>query len=143
MSILARDGMLVSGGALNTLTSAIVQSAIELGIQDRYLEEMRGLYARRRRTMVKELQTRIPEGVRLTVPYGGFFCWLELPKSVDVEALIQDAREGGLLLKPGSIFSVGHRAASGLRLCFACHSEARIREGCERLDQVLRRQLQA
>ena len=49
MQVLARDGMLVSGGALNAFTTAIVESALELGIQERYLATLRALLPRSRR----------------------------------------------------------------------------------------------
>jgi DNA-binding transcriptional MocR family regulator len=143
MAKLARDGVLVSGGAMNTLVTAIAQSALELGIQDQYLETMRELYARRRRCMVRQLKASLSDGIHITEPHGGFFVWLELPEDVEVDALIADARDAGLLLKSGARFSPDSRpksrTANGLRLCFACHSETRIREGCERLSQVLRR----
>jgi 2-aminoadipate transaminase len=141
MHTLAHDGMLVSGGALNAFTTAIVQSALELGIQDRYLATVQELYARRRRTMVEQLKTWMPEGVRFVEPRGGFFVWLELPSGADAPALIQDAREAGILLQPGTRFSIAGHFDNCLRLCFACHSEARIREGCERLGHLLQRHL--
>jgi DNA-binding transcriptional MocR family regulator len=145
MDRLARDGVLVSGGAMNAFATAIVQSALELGIQDRYLETVRELYARRRHAMVAQLRVLLsdwmPHTVHFTEPYGGFFVWLQLPDVVDVHALIEDAQEAGLSLKPGARFSASTRPTSrtthGLRLCFACHSEPRIRAGCERLRQVL------
>ena len=137
MDRLAHDGMLVSGGALNTFTTAIVQSAIELGMQDRYLAKVQELYARRRRVMVQQLKTWMPDPVRFVEPRGGFFVWLELPSGADAPALLQDAREAGLLLQPGTRFSFAGRFANYLRLCFACHTEERIREGCKRLSQVL------
>jgi DNA-binding transcriptional MocR family regulator len=137
MSVLARDGMLVSGGALNALGTAIALSAIELGIQDRYLASVRVLYARRRRAMVQALRAYLPEPVRFVEPFGGFFVWLELPSSARPDALIEDARKAGVLLQPGTRFSISGRHANCLRLCFACHSTQRINEGCERLGRVL------
>jgi len=141
MDTLAHDGMLVSGGALNAFTTAIVQSAIELGIQDRYLATVQELYARRRRVMVQQLKEWMPEPVCFVEPHGGFFVWIELPERVDGSALVQDARDAGVLLQPGTRFSIVGRFGNCLRLCFACHSEARIREGCERLGRLLRRHL--
>jgi DNA-binding transcriptional MocR family regulator len=141
MAILAHDGMLVSSGALNAFASAIVQSAIELGMQDRYLAQVRELYAGRRRAMVEQLRANMPHSVRFVEPHGGFFVWLELPASVDVPALHRDAQEAGILLQPGTRFSSAGNHAHCLRLCFACHSEARIREGCERLGRVVRKSL--
>jgi 2-aminoadipate transaminase len=133
--------MLVSGGALNAMTTAIVQSALELGIQDRYLAAMRELYARRRHAMVAQLNACLPEPVRFVEPYGGFFVWLELPAALCTSAMLESARNAGLLLQPGTRFSISGRYDNCLRLCFACHSEERIREGCERLGRLLHRLL--
>jgi DNA-binding transcriptional MocR family regulator len=141
MHTLSRDGMLVSGGALNTFATAIAQSAIELGIQERYLARMRELYARRRRAMVQQLKVELPKTARFVEPYGGFFVWLELPADVPTSALIEDAREIGLLLQPGARFSIAGRFGNCLRLCFARHSEARIRDGCQRLGKLVHKHL--
>ena len=91
--------------------------------------------------MVQQLRTWMPEPVRFVEPHGGFFVWLELPKGIDNSALIQDAREASLLLQPGTRFSIASHFDNCLRLCFACHPEARIREGCERLAKLLHRHL--
>ena len=143
MDTLAHDGMLISGGALNAFTTAIVQSAIELGIQEQYLARMREIYARRRDTMVQQLQEWMPEPVRFVEPYGGFFIWLELPTGTNMPGLLDDARNKGIRLQPGTRFSVAGRFGNCLRLCFACHSVARIREGCERLSQIVRRHIRS
>jgi DNA-binding transcriptional MocR family regulator len=89
--------------------------------------------------MVRELKAHMPEAVRFVEPHGGFFVWLELPADTPMPTLLQNAGDAGLLLQPGTRFSISGSSANCLRLCFACHSEARIREGCKRLGEVVRR----
>jgi 2-aminoadipate transaminase len=87
--------------------------------------------------MVEQLRAWMPDSVRFVEPHGGFFVWLELPAAVQTPALLQEARDAGVKLQPGTRFSIAGHFSNGLRLCFACHSEQDIREGCQRLGQVL------
>jgi 2-aminoadipate transaminase len=75
--------------------------------------------------------------VRFVEPHGGFFVWLELPARTDMPALLETARTAGILLQPGTRFSIAGTCAHCLRICFACHPEERICEACERLGQLL------
>jgi 2-aminoadipate transaminase len=87
--------------------------------------------------MVQQLRAWMPASVRFVEPYGGFFVWLELPSDIATPALLEQAREAGILLQPGTRFSIAGHFGNCLRLCFACQPEERIREGCKRLGQVL------
>lgn len=66
---------------------------------------------------------------------GGMNIWAELPAGVDVEALVRDAEEQGILLAPGSIFFLRQEAVPWLRFNASTSND-------ERLYAYLRRALQ-
>ena len=57
-----------------------------------------------------------PEGLRLTRPTGGFVLWVRLPENVDSLELYKIARERGITLAPGYVFSATHQFSNFIRL---------------------------
>lgn len=132
------NGMLLSGGGMNPFTAAIVESALELGVQDEYLVQLREQYAVRRELMTHALTDVLPSGARFLAPSGGFFVWVELPAGIDTAKLSNEALSLGLGFRPGGLFSGAGNFGNCLRLCFAFYDEAKLRLGCERLGTLLR-----
>lgn len=132
------NGMLLSGGGMNPFTAAIVESVLELGIQDAYLPQLREQYAVRRKLMTDTLAQVLPPGATFLTPSGGFFVWVELPAAIDATELSQAALTLGLGFRPGALFSCAGNFGNCLRLCFAFYDHTRLRLGCERLGTLLR-----
>jgi 2-aminoadipate transaminase len=72
-------------------------------------------------------------------PAHGVVLWLPLPRDIDPEQVVDRAREEGVLLLPGAVWSVGAETSWGLRLTFCAEPAPRIEEGIRRLGRVLRR----
>jgi len=66
-------GLLESGGGLNPFTSALVCSAIEMGLQDDQLKTLITTYTDRKVALCNALKEYLPESVRFIEPNGGFF----------------------------------------------------------------------
>lgn len=132
------NGMLLSGGGMNPFTAAIVESVLELGIQDAYLPLLREQYAVRRTLMTETLAEVLPSGATFLSPSGGFFVWVELPAAIDATELSKAALTLGLGFRPGALFSGAGNFRNCLRLCFAFYDHTRLRLGCERLGALLR-----
>lgn len=133
---LAEVGVIASGGGLNPFTSAVVCSALELGLQEAHLTKLRDQYRARSSAMVEALQRHLP-GLDFQKPGGGYFIWLEVP--TDTPELLPKAMAAGVRFQPGVKFSSVGGLRNALRLCFAYYPPEQLREGVQRLAQVLQR----
>ena len=134
---LAGRGEVISGGSLNHFTSNIVRSVLELGLQERYLAELKQLYAARIELMHHELKAKLHVDVRWQKPTGGFFFWLELPQDLNAETLRPTAQAKKVDFRSGSAFSSANGLTNYLRLCFAFYNETAIVEGIGRFADLL------
>jgi DNA-binding transcriptional MocR family regulator len=141
MNRLTTCGLIYSGGGLNPFTSAIVQSAIELGLQEKQLSHLKKVYLQRKNALNTALRINLPDSVSFVEPGGGFFSWLQFPQHVDTEKLIPEAHKHDVSFAPGSYFSPRRELKNYLRLSFAYYAEDELKEGAERLAAVIKEQL--
>lgn len=92
----------LNGALLPTL--AIAEFLKNCGY-DRYLRNVREAYRQQVAHMREAIVESFPEGVGLSRPKGGYLLWCELPKQVDAIELFQQAREDGISIAPGPLFS--------------------------------------
>jgi DNA-binding transcriptional MocR family regulator len=94
----------LSGSAL---LEAFVSEVLSSGRYRRHVQQVRARLARMRNDSLRALQSA---GVDFETPAGqGIFLWGRLPDSLDMDALVQRARERSILLAKGALFSpVGH-----------------------------------
>jgi 2-aminoadipate transaminase len=105
-----------------------------------HLETLRAEYRRRRDVMMEALASHMPSGVRWNRPAGGFYIWVELPRSLDATAVLRIAAESEqVAFTPGVAFAAteGVPLRHCLRLSFGNCSPERIEEGVRRLGRVL------
>jgi 2-aminoadipate transaminase len=88
-------------------------------------------------TMVEAVRAHFPAGVKMVVPQGGYFLWLDLGPGADTTALAARAAEAGVPFVKGADFYAGGGGTTSLRLAFSAVPSARIREGIERLGAVI------
>jgi DNA-binding transcriptional MocR family regulator len=141
MTRLTTCGLIYSGGGLNPFTSAIVQSAIELGLQEEQLSHLKEVYLQRKNALNTALKINLPDFVSFVEPDGGFFTWLQFPQHVDTEKLIPEAHKHDVSFAPGSFFSPRRELKNYLRLSFAYYAEDELKEGAERLAAVIKRHI--
>ncbi len=141
MNRLTTNGLIFSGGGLNPFTSAIVQSAIELGLQEKQLLYLKKVYLQRKNALNTALRENLPDSVSFVEPDGGFFTWLQLPQHVDTEELLPEAHKHDVSFAPGSFFSPRRDLKNYLRLSFAYYEASELVDGAKRLAAVITRQL--
>ena len=129
--------MVDSGGGLNPLTSSIVRSVLELGLQETYLATLKETYGRRVALLDDALRTRLGDQVVYRRPGGGFFFWVRLANGMDAETLLPMARQQNVGFQPGVRFSSRQALRDCLRLSFAFYGEKDLAEGIARLAQAL------
>jgi DNA-binding transcriptional MocR family regulator len=130
-------GTLDSGGGLNPFTSALVRSAIELGLQDAHLEQLRTEYGKRLGAMKSALKTHLSGRVEFSPPRGGFFLWLRMLEGNDATVLLSAAEEKKMCFVPGSAFSGTGQLRDRLRLSFSYHPAEVLEAGVKRLAESL------
>lgn len=92
----------LNGALLPTLA---VAEFLKNGGYDRYLRSVRQAYRRQIDKMKEAIVESFPEGIGLSRPKGGFLLWCELPGRVDAVKLFRQAREAGISIAPGPMFS--------------------------------------
>ena len=123
------------------LSQRIVNAYLDTGELPAQIDMLRTQYRFKRDTMLRALAENFPDAARWTTPDCGFFVWVELPSTVDVDELFRRVlEEEHVAFIPGHAFSVNNKRSStpSLRLNFSHPTTARIEEGIPRLARVLK-----
>jgi len=86
------------------------------GMYDRHLRQLRRVLAAQQGEALALIRQHFPAGTRVTQPDGGYFLWVELPKSCDALTVYTQAMAQGISTAPGVLFSADHRFVHHLRL---------------------------
>lgn len=116
---------------------------VALSCFDRQVERARGLYARRRDTMLAALDAHAPAGVSWTRPEGGLFIWVTLPATIDANELLRQALVHGVAFVPGAPFFADGGGANTLRLSFSLVEEDAANKGIGLLCDLIANREQA
>jgi 2-aminoadipate transaminase len=107
----------------------------------KYLDELRGIYRRRRDVMLAALEEFLPRETTWTTPQGGLFIWAKLPDYIDTTDLLARALREHVAFVPGRAAYLDGRGGSSMRLNFAGVSEDDLREGVRRIGEVVSEQV--
>lgn len=136
---LNRSGAVSSGGSLNHFTSHIVRHAIDMGLLQSHLHQLRLSYRNRVAVMDYALNKYLSRHATWTRPHGGYFFWLTMEnKNSNTQKLLSNARKAGVGFQPGELFSSTGGMADHIRLSFARYDENGIQEGIARLASVIK-----
>lgn len=114
-----------------TPTQRAVAEFLRQGKMPRHMKKLRTTIEKQLDTMLRHVGDYFPAGTKATHPQGGGVLWLELPGNVDSVDLFFAARERGVTIAPGSIFSTQDKFNNHIRLsCTSLWSES-IRNGLE------------
>lgn len=105
---------------------------------DERVARARDIYRSRRDAMLAALDEFMPEGVIWSHPDGGFFVWITLPSTFDVNTFATRAADFGTVVFPGDWFYHARDVTNTIRLSFSTVPEDRIREGVRRLADAIR-----
>ncbi|MBI4320942.1 MAG: PLP-dependent aminotransferase family protein [Chloroflexi bacterium] len=103
-----------------------------------HIVELIDIYRCKRDAMLSALDANVASLARWTVPKGGFYIWMDLPGSIDPDALRQTAAEEGVVYLSGHVCFVDGRGKDALRLSFSFPGTDEIDEGIRRLGNALR-----
>jgi DNA-binding transcriptional MocR family regulator len=134
-SILA-SGYINSGGSISHISSHIARHAIDLGLLDDHVRDLRRTYRSRVEAMDDVLHSEFSSLAEWNKPEGGYFFWLEFTAGTDITPLRAKARECEVGFQPGAVFSSRGGLANCMRLSFAHYAEDEIAEGVRRIRSL-------
>ena len=125
-------------GAL--LPALAVAEFLKNGGYDRYLRSVRQAYRNQVEKMREAIVESFPKGVGLSRPKGGFLLWCEFPANVDAVKLFKQAREAGISIAPGPLFSPTGDFRNFIRINCGYPWSAAIERAVGVLGQLAKRQ---
>jgi 2-aminoadipate transaminase len=111
------------------------------GFLDQHVKLIRKVYRERRDVMLAAMDRSFPPQVDWTQPQGGLFLWGTLPVELDAAAVLQAAVAKKVAFVPGAPFFPTGGGLNTMRLNFSNASPENIREGINRLGEVLGEQI--
>jgi DNA-binding transcriptional MocR family regulator len=93
---------------------------LQFGGYERHLRKLRITLRQQYDLMRAAIVKYFPASTLITPISGGYFLWLELPKSVNSLDLLNSALSRNISIAPGPIFSASKQYRNYIRLNFAC-----------------------
>jgi DNA-binding transcriptional MocR family regulator len=131
---IAGCGLLDSGGGVNHFASMMVGELLRTGRFREIAAAAAARYASRRAALAGAID---PSLFTFTVPDGGYFLWLGLPKGVDTAQAVAAAKANGVLVANGRNFCVDEPSEGFVRVSFSMLDEGRLADGARRLNQAV------
>lgn len=113
------------------------------GHYDRHLRALRSTIATQICRLEDAVARDFPASTAVARPHGGFYTWIELPGGIDATELAVAARNCGIGIAPGELFSAGPGLRSFVRLNAARRWTPEIDRAVKTLGALARRQLEA
>ena len=107
------------------------------GKLDDQIRRANAVYRRKRDIAVRALREHCTPWVTFDVPHGGFYLWLQLDDNVDWERAGEEAVSGGVLCRPGEVFTGDNSGARFLRLAYSHVSDEELKRGIEVLGKAI------
>ena len=108
---------------------------------NKHIEKIRAEYKKRCFLMLDTIKEHFPEEVNYTTPDGGMFIWVELPKEINVDDLLDKAIDAGVAYVSGESFFANNGPKNTMRLNYTTMSEEQIVEGIKILANVIKKEL--
>jgi DNA-binding transcriptional MocR family regulator len=119
-----------------TLSEYAIADFLAGGSYDPYIRRIRRTYARHVGALSQAVRRFFPPECRLTRPSGGFVLWVQLPEQVDSLELYGQARQAGIAITPGYLFSPTNQYRNFVRLNAANWSDEAER-AIQRLGEMI------
>ncbi|HEX6711764.1 MAG TPA: PLP-dependent aminotransferase family protein [Thermoleophilaceae bacterium] len=113
------------------VSESIVNEFCRSGAIDNSVETVKKALGERVQKLSGALQRELPDA-KFTAPQGGYFLWVDLPESTDVDALFAAAQDRGVVFVKGTDFLL-EGGQNSLRLAYSGVTPAEIDEGVKRL----------
>jgi 2-aminoadipate transaminase len=125
----------------SSISQYFVGAYFEARPWEEYVHSLIEIYRRRRDVMLDSLAEQFPREADWTHPEGGLFIWATLPDYIDTTDLLARALDEHVAFVPGRAAFLDGRGGSSMRLNFSGVGEEQIRDGVQRLGEVVREQV--
>jgi 2-aminoadipate transaminase len=125
----------------NVFSQYIASEYINGGYLDRHVEQIKALYKHKRDVMIQALEKYFPSDVTWTIPKGGMFIWITLPKTIDTRLMFPKAIAKKVAYVAGEVFFPEGGNYNSMRLNFSYSDDDTITEGIKRLGDVIKDEL--
>lgn len=122
---------------VSTVSQAIVSEYLASGHYRRHLAHLRSKHLQSRNAMLSAMERYFPAEASWTVPNGGTFLWVHLPKELSMPAICQAALSHNILIANGALFFPDHQGYNALRLNFT-HEPEILERSISVLGQLLK-----
>lgn len=121
------------------LNQRAIHLMLERGVLAQQLERNNRELKRRRDSALAAAERYFPPGTRWSVPDGGFYLWVRLPKTGPTAAeLYITAIQTGVAYAIGNVFYTDNCGTYNIRINYGSHKPADIEEGFRRLGHAWR-----
>jgi len=125
----------------NMFVQYVAYEYIKGGYLDKQIQHIKQLYRHKRDVMIKALEQYFPEGAKWTVPGGGMFLWVTLPKNVNTRLMFKRAVAKKVAYVVGDAFYPDSSNYNSMRLNFSYSEDDIIIEGIKRLAEVIKEEM--
>lgn len=108
----------VSSSMCPILPQLAIASFIEQGGYDKHIRTIRQHYRSCRDALRADIKRYFPKETGVSFPEGGYVLWVELPSQFDCAKLAEAAKQQGISIAPGQIFSATGKYRNCMRLNF-------------------------
>ena len=125
-------------GLLLTAMLAALATFLAAGGLDDHLKRVLPANRARRDAMAEALERHLPEAI-WSLPPGGLFMWVTLPRGHDTRRLHDETSALGVRFSSGDLFHAKGGSATTMRLTFSAVDAERIERGIAAMGDALRR----
>ncbi|MEF8847531.1 MAG: PLP-dependent aminotransferase family protein [Candidatus Thermoplasmatota archaeon] len=127
----------------NVFSQYVAYEYINGGYLDQQVKKIRKMYKKKRDVMLEAIEKHFPQGVNWTIPKGGMFIWIELPKSLDTRLMFKKALGKKVAYVIGEAFFPDGGNYNSMRLNFSYSDDETIREGIKRLAELIKEEMRS
>jgi DNA-binding transcriptional MocR family regulator len=121
-----------------TLCEVAFRKYLEDADLDSHLKYLKALNRQRREIGRELIEQYFPEGTIIWIPEGGFLLWVEVPPSIDIEAVYQAALSKNVAFSRGkSFFTTPDAKVSAMRINCSRPTSDELVQGLETLGNIL------
>lgn len=128
----------ITSVATNSIGQLAVADILASGQYQRHLKQMRLQLADANARVSQAISEDFPAGTKITKPRGGYVLWVELPEHTDALWLAGRARENGISIAPGPMFSASEKYRNFMRVSCAIDWNERSRHAIRQLASLLK-----
>ena len=126
----------------NSFGQYVAYEYIKGGYLDIQLVKIQKMYRDKRDLMLEAIEEFFPrKGVKWTIPRGGMFLWVSLPRRVNTRVMFKRAVANKVAYVVGDAFFPDGSGHNTMRLNFSYARDEEIREGIRRLGQALEEEM--